>query len=166
MNKYRLFISAFRTALEDQIEGGLADEAKPTDFDIRALLKGILVELEHTNDPMKAMEIAMDHITEHPDYYDALELMEKELEAEEGGDEGEDDGDIEEVGEGEPVPDQIASRLISIADLIDKSNNPSKAKVVKRLKAVYGSLQRHPHLSCRECGAVANDKHQGWCPLG
>jgi hypothetical protein len=164
INMYRSFISAFRTALEDQIEGGLADEAKPTDFDIRSLLKGILVELEHTDNPMTAMEIAMDHLAEHAEYYDALELMEKELE--DDGKEEENDDNIEEVEEGEPAPDQIASKLVAIADLIDKSNNPSKTKIVKRLKSIYGSLQRHPHLSCQECGAKTNEKHQGWCPLG
>ena len=39
--------------------------------------KGIDVELEHTNDKEKAKEIASDHVSEFPDYYDRLEKMEK-----------------------------------------------------------------------------------------
>jgi hypothetical protein len=160
MDKKRLFISAFRMALVDQMEGGIADEAKPQDFDIKSLLKGILVELEHTNNPIAAMEIAMDHLAEHAEYYDALELMEKELESDD------DDDDDDDDDEGEPAPDQIASKLIDIADLIDKSNSPSKTRIVKRLKAIQATLKRHPHLSCQECGTENGKEHCGWCPLG
>ena len=38
--------------------------------------KGVKVELEHTDDKAKATEIAMDHLSEFPDYYDRLEKME------------------------------------------------------------------------------------------
>lgn len=38
----------------------------------RQLDKGIKVELEHTTDKEVAREIALDHIAEHPDYYDRL----------------------------------------------------------------------------------------------
>lgn len=64
----------------DQVPGGKADRKSPTDFDAKALEKGALVELEHTGDPILAIEIAMDHLTESPDYYDELEKMEKKLE--------------------------------------------------------------------------------------
>lgn len=40
------------------------------------LKKGIKVEMEHTNDPKIAKEIAMDHISEDPAYYDKLEKIE------------------------------------------------------------------------------------------
>lgn len=65
----------------DQIEGGFADNKMPSDFDINELEDGISVELEHTDDPRIAREIAMDHLTEYPNYYQALEKMEKELDA-------------------------------------------------------------------------------------
>lgn len=42
--------------------------------------KGVKIEMEHTNDKEKATEIAMDHLTEFPDYYDRLEKMEKNSE--------------------------------------------------------------------------------------
>ena len=38
--------------------------------------KGIQIEMEHTDDKEKAAEIATDHISEFPDYYDRLEKME------------------------------------------------------------------------------------------
>jgi hypothetical protein len=48
------------------------------DFDINQLLKGVKVEKEHTNCKIMARRIAMDHLAECQDYYDRLELMEKE----------------------------------------------------------------------------------------
>lgn len=36
------------------------------------LVVGMLVEKEHTDDPEEARKIAMDHISEHPDYYTKL----------------------------------------------------------------------------------------------
>lgn len=65
---------------KDMIGGGLADKKKDEEFDPKQLRKGIKVEMEHTNDPMLAKEIATDHLVEYPYYYDALEKMEKELE--------------------------------------------------------------------------------------
>lgn len=60
------------------LAGGLADKNKPEDFDPKELKKGIKIEMEHTNDPDLAKEIAMDHLKEIPDYYTRLEKMEKE----------------------------------------------------------------------------------------
>lgn len=42
----------------------------------KQLDKGIKVEMEHTKDKSKAKEIAMDHLWEHPNYYDKLEKIE------------------------------------------------------------------------------------------
>lgn len=44
--------------------------------------KGLKVEMEHTNDKEKALEIVMDHLTEFPDYYDRLNKMEKKADKE------------------------------------------------------------------------------------
>jgi hypothetical protein len=65
-------------AWTDKIPGGLADKKKPSDFDAGQLAKGVKVELEHTDDREKAREIAMDHLTEDPKYYDKLETIEGE----------------------------------------------------------------------------------------
>jgi hypothetical protein len=37
--------------------------------------------MEHTDDPSTAMEIAMDHLVEHPNYYDVIEAMESQMES-------------------------------------------------------------------------------------
>jgi hypothetical protein len=63
---------------EDQLPGGLADDKSPEDFDPEQVLKGMRVELEHTDDRKVAVEIALDHLTEDPKYYDKLALIEPE----------------------------------------------------------------------------------------
>jgi hypothetical protein len=64
---------------KDKIPGGMAQGKSPEDFDPKALAQGTKVEMEHTNDPAIAREIAMDHLTEHPGYYVELAKMEKKL---------------------------------------------------------------------------------------
>ena len=61
---------------KDQLPGGLADKKKPEDFDQKQLEKGIKIEMEHVNDRKLAMEIAMDHLTEDPQYYNKLKTIE------------------------------------------------------------------------------------------
>ncbi len=41
------------------------------------LKKGIKVEMEHTDDPKIAREIALDQIREYVDYYDRLKKVER-----------------------------------------------------------------------------------------
>ncbi len=70
----------------ERIVGGRADGRHPDEFDPVALARGIEIEREHTNDPAVAREIAMDHLAEHPDYYDekrGLPAMEERLSADE-----------------------------------------------------------------------------------
>ena len=62
----------------DKIHGGLADKKEPKDFDEHQLRMGIKIEMEHTDDKWEAMEIAMDHLVEDPQYYTHLIAMEKE----------------------------------------------------------------------------------------
>jgi len=69
--------------MENQIKGGLSDKmslediAKKHSVDIKELkkqlIKGIKVEMEHTNDPKLSKEISYDHLSEDPKYYDKLE---------------------------------------------------------------------------------------------
>jgi len=62
---------------KDRIPGGLSDKKKPSDFDSKKLAAGTKVESEHTSDPGIAEEIAMDHLTEDPNYYEKLKTVEK-----------------------------------------------------------------------------------------
>ena len=47
-----------------------------SDFDPDELAAGIHIEMEHTDDPAVAKEIAKDHLAEIPDYYTRLIKME------------------------------------------------------------------------------------------
>jgi hypothetical protein len=62
---------------KEELEGGIADNEDPKNFDPEQLDAGIRVELEHTDDKAKAKEIAMDHLAEDPDYYKKLKTIEK-----------------------------------------------------------------------------------------
>jgi len=74
--------------MENKIKGGKADKMSCEDIarkhnvfvgTIKKQLEtGIKIEKEHTNDENKAREIAMDHLTEFPDYYTRLNKMEKQ----------------------------------------------------------------------------------------
>lgn len=62
---------------KQRLAGGLAVGKRPSDFSKKALVEGIIVELEHTEDPEVAMEIAMDHLVEDKQYYKKLKTIEK-----------------------------------------------------------------------------------------
>ena len=62
---------------KDLIPGGLADGKKPSDFPKKSIQQGSKVEREHTSSKAIAKEIAMDHLTEDPKYYDKLKTIEK-----------------------------------------------------------------------------------------
>jgi hypothetical protein len=74
--------------MENKLKGGKADKMTPKDiakkFDVSVkdvkdqIKKGKKVESEHTDDEEKQLEIASDHVTEFPDYYDRIEKMEKQ----------------------------------------------------------------------------------------
>jgi hypothetical protein len=64
----------------DSMKGGRADGQAITKYNLGELLMGIKVEQEHTTNKLKALEIAMDHLEEFPDYYTRLLKMEEEAE--------------------------------------------------------------------------------------
>jgi hypothetical protein len=55
-----------------KLPGGVGDRASSDQVDPIQLSTGIQIEMEHTNDPEIAKEIAMDHLTEDPKYYSKL----------------------------------------------------------------------------------------------
>lgn len=61
----------------NELEGGLGDDTSLSDFCPKQLAMGLEVEMEHTDDPKVALEIAMDHLTEIPNYYTHLDKMER-----------------------------------------------------------------------------------------
>lgn len=66
-------------ALKDLLPGGRADDLPDTAFHRKQLKKGIAHEMEHTNDPRIAAEIAKDHLVTDGMYYEKLEKMEASM---------------------------------------------------------------------------------------
>jgi hypothetical protein len=72
----------------NKLKGGKADNMSPKDiadkFGVTTKMvkdqikKGKKIESEHTDDEEKQTEIAEDHVSEFPDYYNRIEKMEKE----------------------------------------------------------------------------------------
>lgn len=56
-------------AWKERIPGGKAKGMKPSDFDPVALAKGVNEEVKEHGDFEIAMEVAMDHLAEDPNYY-------------------------------------------------------------------------------------------------
>lgn len=71
---------------QNKLKGGVADNKTPFSIadkhgvEVHKILKelamGVVVEKEHTEDLQEAYEIAMDHMTESPEYYTKLAEME------------------------------------------------------------------------------------------
>lgn len=80
MNAY-MFLSRILHEQEQTVDlTGLADKKKFTesDADPKELEMGLEVEKEHSLDPEVTKQIALDHLTEIPDYYTRLKKMEDE----------------------------------------------------------------------------------------
>jgi len=70
------------TGQEGRLHGLAVKEGiTPLDVDRRELLKGMYIEKKHTDDPMVAMQIALDHLAEHDHYYSEVLIDHEELEA-------------------------------------------------------------------------------------
>jgi hypothetical protein len=76
VKQYNGFGGHWKSASQDKIPGGLADKGPPKDLDPKQLEMGLKVEMEHTGDKNVAREIALDHLTEDPQYYSKLKVME------------------------------------------------------------------------------------------
>ena len=53
----------------EMIAGGKGEGKSPLEFTPDQILKGMKVEMEHSDDPMVSLEIVLDHLTEDPEYY-------------------------------------------------------------------------------------------------
>lgn len=60
--------------------GGKSKGISEEGVDPKELEMGIKVEMEHTDDPVIAKKIALDHLSELPDYYTRLKKMESKNE--------------------------------------------------------------------------------------
>lgn len=130
---------------DEKIKGGLADKytildlvkrhsTKKTNKKVllknllKQLIKGINIEMEHTDDSKVAYEIAMDHLYEMSDYYDKLSTIEEKFaskaqakffysKAKEGGKEGkkwrEMADDYSSKTDFDKIPEKVEERVIS-----------------------------------------------------
>lgn len=58
---------------------GAEDPSVAAEFPMDEFRKGVEVETEHTNDPLQAARIALDHLAEDPQYYTKLATIETPL---------------------------------------------------------------------------------------
>jgi hypothetical protein len=70
-----------RTVKKDLLQGGAGDNLPDRDFSEPALAEGAKHEHEHTRDDQVAKEIAKDHLSEDPQYYEKIKEIEKGAEA-------------------------------------------------------------------------------------
>lgn len=77
MKKLPEHVKEKSASVMDRIKGGLADNKKDSEFNKKNLKKGQKVEREHSTDKSISKEIAKDHLSEDPKYYDKLEKIEK-----------------------------------------------------------------------------------------
>jgi len=66
-----------RSVKKDLLPGGKADNLPDRDFSAPALAEGAKHEHEHTRDDQVAKEIAKDHLSEDPQYYEKVKEIEK-----------------------------------------------------------------------------------------
>jgi len=70
--------------IKEFMNSGLSGKysTKASDVDPQQLKMGIKVEMEHTTNPIVSAKIALDHLTEIPDYYTRLAKMEEDAKKE------------------------------------------------------------------------------------
>lgn len=66
-----------KAAAADALPGGEGDQKPDNEFPSEALAEGKTHEREHTDDPQIAKEIAKDHLSEDPAYYEKVKAIEK-----------------------------------------------------------------------------------------
>lgn len=72
-------ITFVKMTTPNRIRGGIGDRVPYSAVSKKQMKMGVKVEMEHTNKPSIAKEIAKDHLTEFPDYYTHLNKMEKKM---------------------------------------------------------------------------------------
>lgn len=72
MSNYKSYFLKSMGLREDSLPGGNGDETSSNQVDPQQLEMGVKVEMEHTQDEALAKEIALDHLTEDPNYYSTL----------------------------------------------------------------------------------------------
>ena len=106
-------------------QGNYMKDGQGKTFDKKEIDMGKKVELEHTNNPIIAFRISLDHLTEFPDYYTRLAKMEDEAKRMTECDQGkrldeiflDDEPDENEIVSGDD-PDDVEDTLDDFEDEI------------------------------------------------
>jgi hypothetical protein len=77
------------------LQGGVGDGKSPLEFDSDQVIKGLEVEKEHSDDPLAAIEIVLDHLTEDPEYYTQKDTPEASAQANASADVSGEKSDVE-----------------------------------------------------------------------
>lgn len=72
-SEYNYDISNYKQS----IQGGNSTKKRIIDYNLNQLLLGIKIQKQHTTKIQTALQIAMDHLQQIPDYYDRLIEMQK-----------------------------------------------------------------------------------------
>jgi len=77
---FKFLLKIVKFFIKEFMFAGMANEKKLdiTDVDMNELKMGIQVEYEHTTSKLLSTKIALDHLSEIPDYYTRLAKMEEE----------------------------------------------------------------------------------------
>jgi hypothetical protein len=125
----------------EMIAGGKGEGKSVNEFDPEQILMGMRVEMEHSDDPMVALEICIDHLSENPEYYtvddeNPDDSAQANASADANGGEG-DDKDMEDIllgfkphNVGDEVPD--ISRKPRMAEPEETSEEEPKVEPKKK----------------------------------
>ncbi len=98
----------------DFLQGGLGDDADIGQFDPKQVSKGIEVEMEHTDNPLIAIEIVMDHLVEDPKYYGEGD-EDPEAASKAGA-----QGDVEKQEDEELTDELLGFKALNVGDGVDE----------------------------------------------
>jgi hypothetical protein len=104
----------------------------------KALKKGVKVEREHTKNSRDAAQIARDHLSERPDYYEKLDRLEK--------------SPIQEINYEKPSkdPNKSANRFIGTDELVKNYRERTPGQIVKEIVREYIEEAKSPAWQRKE----------------
>jgi len=122
-----------QTRLGAEEELSITNDMKPQ-YDMKQVLMGVEVEAEHSDDPMVAMKITLDHLKEDPFYYSKLEaggLTDGDIEIELCDDDDYEDGETYS----DPYDKDVNAKedLDLILDYIHENCKGTKQRLVSKV---------------------------------